>query len=133
MGIRVYVVEDHQVMRDALVDFIEASEGLEVCGAAASAEDALPDLWERRPEVAVLDLSLPGKSGLDLLAEIRAQSTLPCLVLSGHGERGHIDRALAAGANGYLRKGFADELVEAITVVARGGAYLPQDAPGAQL
>lgn len=119
-------------MRDALLDFIDASEGLEVCGAAASAEEALPDLWEKEAEVAVLDLSLPGKSGLDLLADIRAESALPCLVLSGHGERGDIERALAAGANGYLRKGFPDELAEAIAVVARGGAYLPQEAPSAK-
>lgn len=124
MGIRVYLVEDQQVMRDALLDFIEASEGLEVCGTAGSAEEALPDLRERRADVVVLDLSLPGKSGYDLLAEIRAESSIPCLVLSGHGEREDIDRAVAAGANGYVSKADPTELAEAIVVVARGGAYL---------
>ena len=114
-------------MRDALLDFIDSSEGLEVCGAAASAEEALPDLWQKGAQVAVLDLSLPGKSGLELLADIRSASSLPCLVLSGHDERSHVERALAAGANGYLRKGSPNDIVEAITVVAEGGAYLPEE------
>lgn len=123
MTIRVYVVEDHPVMRDALVEFIGASDDLEVCGSAASAEEALPDLFETGANVAVLDLSLPGRSGLELLEDIRAESSMPCLVLSGHAERGHVERALAAGANGYLRKGVADELTRAIVAVANGGSY----------
>jgi DNA-binding NarL/FixJ family response regulator len=124
MSIRVYIVEDHDVMRDALVDFIESTEGLEVCGYAASAEEALPDLFEKHANVAVLDLSLPGRSGFELLEEIQTAAAIPCLVLSGHSERAHVERALAAGAKGYLRKGFPEQLAEAITIVAAGGSYV---------
>ena len=130
MAIRVYIVEDHEVMRDALVEFIDASDGLEVCGFAGSAEDALPDLFEKGAGVAILDLSLPGRSGLELLEDIRAESAIPCLILSGHAERGHIERALAAGANGYLRKGLPEELTEAIAIVARGGSYVDGQSRG---
>lgn len=120
-------------MREALVDFINSSDGLEVCGSAPSAEEALPDLFEKDPNVAVLDLSLPGRSGFELLEAIRAESySLPCLILSGHAERGHVERAVAAGANGYLRKGFPDELAAAIAIVAEGGSYLPQRAGSAE-
>lgn len=123
MTIRVYIVEDHPVMREALVEFLALGEGLEVCGSAASAEQAMEELAAAEPSLLLLDLSLPGRSGLDMLIELRRTTSLPCLILSGHAERSHIKRAFAAGANGYLVKGRPAELMMAIREVARGGTY----------
>lgn len=123
MTIRVYVVEDHAVMRETLIAFLGLDGSIEVCGAAASAERAVEELEAAQPALVVLDLSLPGRSGLELLEEIRARWGYPCLVLSGHGERGYVTRALAAGAGGYVLKGRPEELSTAIHQVLAGTIY----------
>jgi DNA-binding NarL/FixJ family response regulator len=81
---------------------------------------------EADPAVVLVDLSLPGRSGLDLLAEIRDRWRLPCVVVSGHGERGHVGRAFAAGARGYVLKGRPHEVPAAIHQVLAGDIYLSE-------
>lgn len=93
---------------------------------AATAEDASVDLEAAAPTLVLLDLSLPGRSGLDLLAEIQERWALPCIVLSGHGEKGYVGRALSAGARGYVLKGRPHEVIHAIRRVMKGEVYLSE-------
>lgn len=124
MVIRVYVVEDHPLMRASLLEYLGLHPDIEVCGVAASTEEALDDLVECDPTVVLVDLALPGRSGLDLLAEVHDRWALPCVVLSGHGEGNHVRKALAAGAVGYVLKGRPGEVPTAIRRAAAGQGYL---------
>lgn len=126
MAIRVYVVEDHPVMRDTLVEYLGLDADVEICGTAADAEEALAGLGEADPSVILLDLSLPGTNGLDLLAKIRERWEIPCVILSGHKEKNHLRRAFQRGARGYLLKGHPDEIRVAIHRVLEGEVYLAE-------
>lgn len=126
MGIRVYIVEDHPVIRETLVEFLDLTADMAVCGMAATAEDAATELEAAAPTVVLVDLSLPGRSGLDLLAEIKARWQLPTIVLSGHGERSYVGKALSAGARGYVLKGRPAEVPLAIRRVLGGELYLSE-------
>ena len=111
------IVDDHPIVREGLV----AALGADVVGAYESAPDALRDAIRIKPDVVVLDLELQGLSGLDAIA----QFTMPVLVLTAYGTDEEIDRALAAGAKGYLLKGAPlTEIERAIEVVARGESYI---------
>ena len=123
MAIRVFVVEDHPIMRDTLVDYLRVTK-LDVCGVAGSAEEALDGLGDANPDLVLLDLSLPGRSGLDLLTEIQSGACTPCIVLSGHREESYVGRAFAAGAKGYVLKGQPGDIGDAIRAVLAGGVYL---------
>ena len=114
---KIMIVDDHPIVREGLV----AALGADVVGAYESAPDALRDAIRIKPDVVVLDLELPGLSGLDAIA----QFTMPVLVLTAYGTDEEIDRALAAGAKGYLLKGAPlAEIERAIEVVARGESYI---------
>ena len=128
--IRIYIVEDHPVMRDTLVEYLELSEDLEICGTAASAEEALEALPSADSSLVLVDLSLPGASGLDLLENIRRRWELPCVVLSGHKERSHLERAFRSGARGYLLKGRPEEIPVALRSIMGGEVYLAEPLRG---
>ena len=122
---RLFIVEDHPVMRQSLQAFIERQEELEVCGEADTAETALEQIAQTRPDLVLIDVSLPGMSGLDLLEVIREQyPNLLCVILSGHGERSHVDHAMMAGARGYILKGDTDDLAIALRKIIQGEIYL---------
>ena len=109
---RVFVVDDHPIVRQGLALLIDQEPDLEVCGEAEEAETALAAISAARPDVLLLDISLPGPDGIDLLKAIRATDTaLPVLVLSMHDESVYAERALRAGANGYIMKQEATENV----------------------
>ncbi len=109
---RVFVVDDHPIIRQGLALLIDQEPDLEVCGEAEEAETALAAIAAARPDVLLLDISLPGPDGIDLLKAIRATDTeLPVLVLSMHDESIYAERALRAGANGYIMKQEATENV----------------------
>lgn len=126
MSIRVYLVEDHPVMRETLTDYLQLDPEIELCGIASSAEEASADLDRAQPSVILLDLSLPGRSGLDLLEEVQRKSATPCVVLSGHGERRYVDRTFALGARGYVLKGKPQEVPVAIQRVLEGGVFVSE-------
>ncbi|HWA14693.1 MAG TPA: response regulator transcription factor [Burkholderiales bacterium] len=132
--IRVLIADDHQLVRDGLRQLLNAASGLEVVAEAADGDRALAAVRESAPHVALLDMSMPGPSGIDLIKRIKASSPqVRVLVLSMHGERQYAARALKAGASGYLTKDSAGEqLVSAIRKVAAGGVYLT-DAAAASL
>lgn len=122
--IQVFLVEDHGMMRDALVEYLAGCPGVQVCGSAETADEALEDLATLQADVVLADVSLPGMSGIELVQEIgRRWPELPCLMLSGHHAASYVQRSRSAGARGYLLKGNPDELQPAIEQVASGGSY----------
>ena len=124
MSTRIFVLEDHATMRDTLVAFVSALPDTEVCGSAANAEDALAKLAEAQADLVLVDISLPGKSGLDFVREARQRwPRLQYLVLTGRDEAAYMFPAFSMGAHGYLSKGNAARLREAIDCVLRGKKY----------
>jgi DNA-binding NarL/FixJ family response regulator len=124
--IRVLIADDHAVVRRGLRQILEGAQGVTVAGEASTAAEVLDLVGERKWDVVVLDLSLPGASGLELLGEVkRRRADLPVLILTVHSEEQYAVRALRAGASGYLTKESAPEqLVEALGKIVRGGKYV---------
>jgi DNA-binding NarL/FixJ family response regulator len=123
---RILIVDDHAILRRGLrALLLDAFQRAEF-GEAANAEQALELLGKKVWDVALLDITLPGKSGLDLLKELKAaRPRLPVLMLSAHPEDQFAVRALKAGAAGYMTKESApEELVQAIGKVLSGGRYV---------
>jgi len=123
---RVLIADDHAVVRRGLEQILVDSLKEIVVGEAANAEDAIRLVDGQEWDVVVLDISMPGRSGLDALKEIKKiRPNLPVLILSIHPEDQFATRALKAGASGYLTKETApDELVNAIHKVVAGGKYV---------
>ena len=123
---KVLVVDDHPIVRQGLVQMIGHESDMEVCGEAGSAPDALRAIAACPPDIAVVDLSLKGASGLELLKDIKVRHPkLPVLVLSVYDESIYAERALRAGAKGYMMKEeAADKVLAAIRTVHSGGIYL---------
>lgn len=125
MADKIYIVEDHPAVREALCAFLERVPGLAVCGLAGSGEEALEDRTTRGADLALIDLSLPGMTGADLVRMLTARTpSLRCLMLSARSEPTAVRTALAAGACGYVVKDDPDELVHAIRWVVNEGTYL---------
>ena len=123
---RLLLVDDHPIMRHGLAQLIRNEEGLEVCAEAGTARAGLDAVGEFKPDLVVIDLTLPDKNGLELLKDIQAvyPGTL-CLVLSMHDESMYGERALRAGARGYIMKeAAADHLITAARKVLNGGIYV---------
>lgn len=120
------VVEDHEVVRAGLCALIEAEPGLAVVGTAGRAEEGLALVASIRPDVILLDLTLPGMSGMAAIgAFLRSVPSAGILVLSGHQDDQHVSGALTAGARGYVVKADSlSELIHAIRCVGGGGTYL---------
>lgn len=113
---RVFIVEDHPVVRKGYVAFIRRERDLEICGEASSAQEALELLPKANADVAVIDVSLPGgMSGIDLLRELkRLYPDLPILVVSGNEEAVYGDLVVSLGAWGYVMKGNAEAFIQAV-------------------
>jgi len=126
--IRVVVADDHAVVREGLKRIIESAGDMMLVGEAASGEELLRELSGWPCDVVVLDLSMPGMSGLDVVREIRQRAPkLPVLVLSMYPEDQYAVRALSDGAVGYIHKGDDPaELVKAIRAAAQGRRYITQ-------
>jgi DNA-binding NarL/FixJ family response regulator len=108
----VFIVDDHPIVRAGLAQLINREVDLRVCGDAADKRGAIECIQRLKPDIAIVDISLEGPDGLDLLKSIRSQNpALPVLVLSMHDESIYAERALRAGANGYMMKQEATELV----------------------
>lgn len=128
-GLRVLIVDDHAVVREGLARILVGTgEGWTV-GEASSGFQALDWLRRDRADVVIVDLSMPGMGGLDLLKRVRAEfGRLPVLVLSMHAEEQYALRAFKTGANGYMTKdGASGELIQALRKIAGGGAYVSAD------
>lgn len=126
---RVLVIDDHPIVRQGLALLINREPDLAVCGLAADTQSAAAQIAEHHPDLIILDISLrTGADGLDLLKQIRARDAeLPILVLSMHDESIYAERALRAGASGYIMKQEATELVlTAIRRILDGELYVTE-------
>ncbi|MEA3367308.1 MAG: response regulator transcription factor, partial [Planctomycetota bacterium] len=125
---RVLIVDDHPVVRRGLAQVLGGTDDLAFCGEAETAADALQAVAETGPDVAVVDLTLKGKGGLELVKDLHARHPdLPVLVLSMHDESLYAERALRAGARGYIMKdGWMEEVVRALRQVLAGRVYLSE-------
>ena len=125
-GIRVMLVDDHAVVRMGFRMLLEGSDDIEVVGEAESGEDAVRQFGEIKPDVIVMDISMPGIGGLEAIDRILAKNqNMRVLALSAHEDVMHARRVLKAGAVGYLTKRTAaEELMQAIRVVHQGKTYL---------
>ena len=126
---KVFIVEDHPVFREGLVQIINSEDDLTVCGEAADAEQALEAIPSLKPDLVLVDISLPGKSGLELIKDLRARNGgVKLLVLSMHDEALYADRVLRAGGDGYIMKQEdPEEVVHAIRDVLGGHIYVSDE------
>ena len=126
---RILLVDDHPLLRQGIAQILDAEPDLEVAGQASDAEEALSVFDRIAPDLVVTDISLPGMNGLELLKNLLTlHPNLPVLVVSRHDEELYAERAVRAGARGYVSKLAAgDELVIAIRRVLRGGIHLSED------
>ncbi|HRH96287.1 MAG TPA: response regulator transcription factor [Prosthecobacter sp.] len=124
-GYKVLLVEDHPMFREHLGQLIDRDLGMSVCGEADNIRDAMRLIHETQPDIAIVDITLRGSSGLELLKDIKAQGLdINVLVLSMHDEELYAERALRAGAKGYITKNEAStEVIQAIRCVMKGEVY----------
>jgi DNA-binding NarL/FixJ family response regulator len=122
----VLVVDDHPLMRQGLSLLINQQQDMQVCGEAEEAQAAMHALAQKKPDIVILDISLNGPDGLELLKSIRASHPdLPVLILSMHDEAIYAERALRARANGYIMKQEAtDKVLVALRRILNGDIYL---------
>ena len=122
---RIFVVDDHSLVREWLTKLVLEEKDLEVSGQAATAKVALAAMIQSPPDLAVVDLSLKGGSGLELIKDLKTiLPNLPVLVLSMHEEIRDVERALRAGARGYvMKRDAADQIIEAIRAVRAGRVF----------
>lgn len=123
---RVFIADDHAVLRAGLRALLKAQPDLEVVGEAADGVEAVRGVVELCPDIALVDLSMPRLEGLEAIRRLKADAPkVKLLVLSMHDDEGYLRRALEYGASGYVLKRAADsELMAAIRAVARGEVYL---------
>jgi DNA-binding NarL/FixJ family response regulator len=125
---RILIVDDHPIVRQGLVQMLGHEPDMEACGEAESAAEALKAIAAAAPDAAIVDLSLKDSSGLELLKDIRVRyPRLPVLVLSVYDESMYAERALRAGARGYMMKEeAAEKVVTAIRRILAGQIYLSE-------
>ena len=128
--IRVFVVDDHEMIRRGLRDLAGEYGGIEIVGEADRASTALEGIARTGPDVALLDIRLPDQNGVELCREIRSERPgVRCLMFTSYADEDAMVNAIMAGASGYLLKHTtADELVEAIRSVADGHSLLDPEA-----
>lgn len=126
---KIFLVDDHPIICEALEQLINQEDDLHVCGHAADAITALRAIRSQNPDLAVVDISLPGKSGIELINEIKAYSyEIQILALSMYFDPLIVDRAMKAGAMGYVSKNEVTEvIINAIRRVIHGQIYLSHD------
>jgi two-component system invasion response regulator UvrY len=126
----VLLADDHAMVRAGLKELLGDTGDIAVTGEAGSGPEVVARVREHDYDVLVLDMSMPGRSGIELIKQLKKEKPkLPILILSMHSEAQYAVRAIKAGASGYLTKdGAADQLVAAIRRIASGGAYMTPEA-----
>ena len=127
--IRIAVVDDHPVVRDGVAANLAAHDDIEIAGTGASARDAIALAASSVADVMILDLELPDRSGLDLIAELKSlAASLRIIIFSAYAGEERVLRAFENGADSYVLKGTpSDDLVDTVRGVARGEARIPPD------
>ena len=128
--IKVLLADDHYIVREGLRRVLEDSNEIEVIAEAADGETALDEAINKKPDVAVIDISMPGMDGLEVVARLTSYcSDVPVLIFTMHDEEQYVIRAIEAGAMGYVTKQSAPEqLVAAVKKIHAGGRYLTEKA-----
>lgn len=126
MPTRVFIVDDHPLVRQGLTQIIGGQEDFEVCGEAEDSSSAMRGIDNTNPDVVIVDISLQGNNGLELIKNVKAiHEKLPILVFSMHDESIYAQRALRAGAKAYvMKKESSDKIVEAIRKILKGEIYV---------
>jgi two-component system invasion response regulator UvrY len=128
--IKVLLADDHSIVRAGLRRLVDESQDMEVIGEAANGKDAIQKVHEKMPDVAVIDISMPGMDGLEVISQLHDYyPKLPVIILTMYEEEQYVVRAIEAGAMGYLTKRSAPEqLLKAIRKVHAGCRYLTAEA-----
>lgn len=123
---RIVIVDDHAIVRYGMNVLLNAADDLSLCGEAATIDEAIQSIQSLKPDAAVIDIVLQEENGLDLIRKLRTDGeSLPLLVMSMHNESTHAEKALRAGAQGYIMKEDADEvLVDALRTILDGKLYV---------
>ncbi len=122
----ILIADDHALFREGLKQILSREHAFQVVAEASSGQEALERIAEHNIDLVILDISMPGRTGLDVLADIRQNNpTLPVLIVSMHPEDQYAVRVIRAGASGYLTKeSAASELITAVHRIADGGRYI---------
>jgi len=125
---KILIVDDHPIVCEGLAQLIIQEPDLEVVGTAADALEGMKKVEELKPDLVIADISLVGKSGIEMIGEIKAyDENMPVLALSMHTEALYVERTLRAGARGYVTKNDATNvIIKAIRKVLGGGIYLSE-------
>ena len=126
MTIRILIADDHTIVREGLKQILEETPDMTVAAEASTGQEVLNHVWKADFDVIVLDISMPGRNGLDVLKQLKTdRPKLPVLILSMYSEEQFAVRAIRAGASGYMTKETApDELIDAIRKVSMGRKYI---------
>jgi len=126
MATRIFIVDDHPLVRQGLSQIIEKEDDLEVCGDAEDSPQAMRGIGDTKPDAVIVDISLQGNNGLELIKNLKAlYEELPILVFSMHDETIYAQRALRAGAKAYvMKKEDSSRIVEAIHKIVKGEIYV---------
>ena len=128
--IRILIVDDHAIVRQGLAQILEKSDGMEVVASCSNGADALRWLRQNDCDVALLDVAMPGMSGIELLKQLKTSSAkVPVLIISAYPESQYAVRLIKAGASGYLNKECApEEIIDAVRNVVAGNMHLSPEA-----
>ncbi|WP_022666270.1 response regulator [Desulfospira joergensenii] len=128
--IKVLLADDHSIVREGLRKVLEDSNEIKVIAEASDGEEAFDQAMKNKPDAAVIDISMPGMDGLEVMSRMNAYCPeIPVLILTMHEEDQYVIRAIEAGAMGYLTKQSApEELVAAVKKIYSGGRYLTEKA-----
>ena len=126
-SIRILLADDHALVRDGIAKIISSHQDMEVIGQAGNGKDAIDLFTKLRPDIAIIDVSMPGMSGIETILEIRKRfANAQLMILSSHDHEEDIYQAIQAGASGYILKDApASELITAIQSVQKGERYIP--------
>jgi two-component system response regulator NreC len=131
-ALRIFLADDHVVMREGLRSLVNAQADMKVVGEADNGRSALLQARELQPDVIIMDVSMPDLNGIQVTERLKhACQKIMVLVLTAHDDSGYLRQLLEVGASGYvLKKAAAEELIKAIRVVAAGGVYLDPSLAG---
>lgn len=127
--VKIFFADDHPVFREGLIKIIEKEGSFKICGTSGNGKDALEQIKQIQPNVALLDISMPGLSGLEIVKSLNSEkiNTLS-IILTMYNDEEYLDEAMENGVKGYLLKdSTAKEIVDCINIVVQGGLYISQE------
>lgn len=129
---RVLIIDDHVMVREGVAEIIKHEDDLDVCGTATTANEGMEAVNKLKPDLVLVDITLPGKNGIEFIKDVRSMHPeMPILVMSMHDESLYVDRVLRAGGRGYIRKQEGgDKLIEAMRRVLHGEIVVSEKMTG---